>query len=162
MANGYLHHQGTKFYPAPYFPVGSIYLSAIDKNPSTYFGGTWVKVSGGYLYAANSSTGQTSYTGSGTQGHTLTTNQIPAHTHGSKELKGSHYSYDYAGLRGSGICSDVVANSSGVGFGSGGHSETPWKQFNINATHTHSSVGGGAAHSHNIATIYVFMYKRTA
>lgn len=152
---------GNNYYPCP-FPVGFVVLTTNKVNPSTYWGGTWVQYYGGYIYAAQSSIGQTSYSGWGTQGHTLTTNQIPAHTHGSKELKGSHYSYDYAGLRGSGICSDVIANQNGVGFGSSGHSDTPWKQFNINATHTHSSVGGGKSHSHNIASVDVFAWKRTA
>lgn len=158
MANGYLHHQGTKFYPAPYFPVGSIYLSTIDQNPSTYFGGTWVKVSGGYLYAADSSTGQTSYTGSGTQSKaavtsgstTLQVSQIPGHTHGIVAYGGSNqWATGYLWGRASGDNGEgnyvqgasLVTKSTGGGGG-----------------HTHSI----PAHSHNVATVYVFMYKRTA
>lgn len=36
-----------KMYPHPYYPVGSIYLSVVNTNPSTWFGGTWVQIAKG-------------------------------------------------------------------------------------------------------------------
>jgi hypothetical protein len=34
-------------YPNPYFPVGAIYMSMNNTNPSTYFGGTWSLIAPG-------------------------------------------------------------------------------------------------------------------
>ena len=43
------------------YPVGSVYLTINDVNPQTLFGGTWVKIYGGYLYAAGRSIDKTDY-----------------------------------------------------------------------------------------------------
>ena len=34
-------------YPHPYYPVGSIYLSVVNTNPATWFGGTWSLIAQG-------------------------------------------------------------------------------------------------------------------
>lgn len=144
-----------------YFPVGSLYLTVGNENPNTTIGGTWTKLSGYYLYA-DTSINNTSYTGKNTQSHALTTNQIPAHTHGSTSLTGSLYAYDYIGKRATGIVFETVINDEGVGFSTSSTNKTPWKQFLFNATHEHTSVGGGQGHSHNIATKGIYVWQRTA
>lgn len=72
------------------YPVGSIYMSANDVNPTKLFGGTWEKISGRFLLASSDgrAAGQTggaetvSYTPAGTVGnHTLTAAEMPKHTH---------------------------------------------------------------------------------
>ena len=76
------------------YPVGSIYLSAINTNPASYFGGTWVQIKSRYLYATGldentgAATGKdnmSTYTGANTQSHTLTANQsgLREHNHGA-------------------------------------------------------------------------------
>lgn len=61
------------------FPVGFIYLSMIEINPSELLGGTWEKISGVFLLACSDkypvkSTG-------GEETHKLTIDEIPSHTH---------------------------------------------------------------------------------
>lgn len=75
------------------YPIGSVYLSVNNINPSTLFGGTWEGISGYYLYAgAENNTGGSSITGaaSGNTGSTvLTTNNLPSHTHSIPALSGT-------------------------------------------------------------------------
>lgn len=162
MANGYLHHQGTKFYPAPYFPIGSVYLSVVDINPSTYFGGTWVKMSGGYLYGVQEGATNSSYTGTGTQtkaavtsgSTTLTAAQsgLPAHRHYVQ-------TFPYGGSNAEYYC---ISQSPGYNV----NPNTSWRggyaadneAKNASQGHTHSI----PAHSHTVAYIGVWVWKRTA
>ena len=61
------------------YPVGSIYMNVNDTNPSLLFGGTWEKIEDRFLLAS----GENHLCG-GTGGHetvTLTTTQMPSHTH---------------------------------------------------------------------------------
>lgn len=61
------------------YPVGSIYMSANNVDPTVLFGGTWQAIQGRFLLGAD-----TSYT-AGSEGgeasHTLTSAEMPAHNH---------------------------------------------------------------------------------
>ena len=59
------------------YPVGSIYLTMGDKSPADLFGGTWKKLSGGYLYANSSDAGNTG----GSNSFTINPANLPSHTH---------------------------------------------------------------------------------
>ena len=82
------------------FPVGSIYINVNTTNPGTIFGGTWEQIKDKFLlcsgstYSNGSSGGSTSHL-HGTQGHVLTVNEMPQHTHGMTLT--SYNNYDYSG-----------------------------------------------------------------
>lgn len=86
-------HLATEIFKLIY-PVGSIYMSTSSTNPSSYFGGTWIQWGSGKVpVCVNTSDsnfntvektgGASTHTHSqgNTGSHTLTTSEIPAHTH---------------------------------------------------------------------------------
>lgn len=80
-----------KMYPHPYYPVGSIYLSVVNTNPSTWFGGTWELVAKGRTLVGvdtNDTDFNTVKKTGGSKTVTLTVNQIPAHNH-SMQMAGT-------------------------------------------------------------------------
>lgn len=64
--------------PNPY-PVGSIYLTLSNDDPSALFGGEWEKIEGKFLLASSSSYPVNSQGGEAT--HVLTTSEMPSHNH---------------------------------------------------------------------------------
>lgn len=85
-------------YPCPFYPIGSIYISVNNTNPSNYFGGTWEQIQDKFLLCAGSSykagtTGGNASHKHTTSGHTLTINEIPSHSHGMTYSYGSGSAY---------------------------------------------------------------------
>ncbi|MDD7755878.1 MAG: hypothetical protein PUJ51_15415 [Clostridiales bacterium] len=62
-----------------YFPIGSIYISTYNINPSESLGGVWEQIKDKFLLAS----GDTYHIGNtgGEATHTLTVNEIPSHNH---------------------------------------------------------------------------------
>lgn len=124
------------------WPVGSIYLSDNATNPNTKFGGTWVKLSGGFIYGSTITSGNTYLTGNGTgtatNSHTLTIDQIPAHSHKQRVSSNS-------GTQA--IRKDYVADQNCSIYDQGCST---------------GETGGGQGHSHNIPYIACSIWRRTA
>ena len=130
--NGTLNINGTNIFELVY-PVGAIYISVNNTNPSTLFGGTWVALKNRFLIGAGDS-----YSGGSTGGeatHILTVDEMPNHNHRICIGAGSASEYYFAP--------------------EGGKADT-------GAYANLSSNGGGAAHNNMPPYLAVYMWKRTA
>ena len=99
------------------YPVGSIYMSVVNTNPGTLFGGTWTALGGRFLIGADSTYSAGATGGSATK--TLATGNLPSHSHGL----GSHVH-------------SVGAHSHGLN----GHTHS----YTAPANHTHGLSSGAA------------------
>lgn len=90
-------------YVYPYYPVGSIYLSVTDINPSTYFDGTWELIAQGKTLVgvdpSDSDFNVAKKTG-GEKTHTLTVAELAKHNHpvtlsGSATSMGAMFNWTY-------------------------------------------------------------------
>lgn len=70
--------------PQDCWPIGSIYISINNVNPTKYFGGTWVAFGTGRTLVGVD-TNQTEFNSvektGGTKTHTLTVDEMPSHSH---------------------------------------------------------------------------------
>lgn len=122
------------------WPVGSIYISVNNTNPSTYFGGTWEAFGTGRCLVgvdtSQSEFNKVMKTG-GEKKHTLTVNEMPSHSH---TLKYSDFDTAFGGNY----------------LTSGKKSSYRTSTVSINDT------GGGSPHNNLPPYITVYMWKRTA
>lgn len=76
------------------YPIGSIYLSVTDTNPSTLFGGVWEQIKDKFLLGSGDSHANGTIGGSETHAHTMShshtinshSHVVPSHTHGHGNL----------------------------------------------------------------------------
>lgn len=113
-----------KIYPYPYLPVGFVYISIVDINPSTYFGGEWEQITGDcYLKIVTSNAGETGGTSSS---HKIPISSIPGHTHTanfSVSGTGTNGEYFPGGVPSSG---DIGGNSNVLKSTGGGQAYYPY------------------------------------
>jgi hypothetical protein len=117
------------------YPIGSIYMCVNDINPSEVFGGTWVQIKDRFLLAAGDTYNNGATGGEAT--HTLTTNEIPSHTHSYYAVTGVMGNYEILGGN------DKFCTLSSDSETTGG-------------------VGNGAAHNNMPPYLVVKVWKRTA
>lgn len=126
---------GNAVYPCPYYPVGSIYMSVNNINPSNFFGGTWEEIkdkfllSAGDIYSAGSTGGE--------ETHTLTVDEMPNHSH------------SYIAFNKNITNTDQIAGACVVS------TQDPY-------TDSTTSIGGSKAHNNMPPYLAVYVWKRIA
>lgn len=117
------------------YPVGSIYLSVNNVNPSTLFGGTWSQIKDKFLLACGDS--YSNGTTGGEAAHTLTVAEMPSHKH-------DLHIYDSKGTQLDWVLDNVN------------------KYAKYNDRIRIKSEGGGQAHNNMPPYLTVSVWKRTA
>ena len=119
------------------YPVGSVYSSVVATSPATHFGGTWAAFGAGKVLVgvdpSDTAFNAVEETG-GSKTHTLTVDQLPAHTH------------------------DVTA----MELTSGTNNRTGGGELSASTSIQSSSTGGGDAFNIVQPYVTVYMWKRTA
>lgn len=152
------------------YPVGSIYMSVTNTNPSAYFGGTWVVWGSGRVpvgvNASDTNFSTVEKTG-GASTVTLTTTQMPSHSHAKGTLaadSGGAHKHNL-NLTKSGWGVDNASNK--VVVDSTTYTALTNKATASAGAHEHTisgstaSAGSGNAHSNLQPYITCYMWKRT-
>ena len=127
-------------------PVGSLFETTVSTNPGTLYGGTWAAWGGGRtpvgVNTADTSFNTVEKTG-GEKTHTLTIEEMPAHTHNIKMRRHTDYSKVFL--------SDYYGDpAGGTGF-----------QMDIQMGMYVPYTGGGQAHNNLQPYITCYIWKRT-
>ncbi|MBP3372593.1 MAG: hypothetical protein J6L88_08730 [Clostridia bacterium] len=134
-----LSHEAFRSLALTLMPVGYIYVSRNDTDPSLLFGGSWQRIcdvfplAAGDLFAA----GETG----GSVDHTLTTEELPAHTHTYESVPLTFSVRDESG-------------SDAIDPGSSGSV--------ARISYTTAPCGGGTAHNNMPPYLALYMWERTA
>lgn len=165
---GSLSIGGTDYRLAAY-PVGSVYLTVSDTSPASLFGGSWEKMTGGFLYACVQAVGNDTGHGGGTNTSStaLTVAQMPKHQHyvnGDTNKTGGHtHSGNTLEVRAqisnqeSKDCARPITSS---------YSHAGVTITNSAGDHTHTwggytnEQGSSQGHTHGISYIGVWCWKR--
>ena len=149
------------------YPVGSLYSSTLSTNPGTTMAfGTWVAHAQGRALVGVGNNGQTTWAQGdkrGSETHTLTTAQMPSHTHGS----GSYGTNSAGNHRHSIPAIQVYGDQLYSGSANNAHSNGT-QNTGYAGSHSHSvngtsgSSGGGSAHNNVQPSIAIYVWKRTA
>mgnify|MGYP001853970769 FL=1 len=124
------------------YPVGSIYLSMVSTNPSTFFGGTWKQISYGRVLVGID-TNQTEFNtinkSGGSKSVTLNVSQIPPHAHTTNVA--------IDGGTGAGVRDRLMLN---------GYGDSRW----WSGTTQNLNTGGGEAHTNLQPYLVCYIWQR--
>ena len=142
------------------WPIGSIFIAVVSTNPATLLGfGTWTAFAPGRVMVGIDS-GQSEFdtveeTG-GAKTHTLTSAEMPAHTHlqdAHTHIQDAHNHSTFGVGTGLGLLGGGAAGVGVVGA---------TVATNQNTTPTNQNTGGGTAHNNLQPYVVIYAWKRTA
>lgn len=133
------------------YPVGAVYISYTSTSPAQLFGGTWTQITDRFLRAAN----DTATGGSDT--HTLTTAQMPSHTHNM-----ALYSNDSGSSTLPTWIMWIGARWSTGGAVRAHDSSSKTTGYNFTTFGPTAATGGGGSHNNMPAYQDVYVWRRTA
>jgi len=160
------------------YPIGAVYISTIETNPSEIFGGVWERLKDMFLLAAgdNFSAGSTG----GEKEHNLLEEEMPSHIHNNTiNVTAQQASHEHNILSGSGKCTMSAGLGYSYCFAVGGPdndtTDRTWRastgtgsdimneqqpDISVSYSINNSSAGNGKAHNNMPPYLAVFMWKR--
>jgi len=137
------------------YPVGSIYFSVNNVNPSSLFGGTWVAWGSGRVPVGVNSSDSSFNTVEKTGG----SKELQSHNHDGSTGLGTTDFMRVVGVAGTSIVANHI-----VGYSGGAYVDTNGHNFNgANHVHGFTTNNTGSGNSGNLQPyITCFMWKRTA
>ena len=167
------------------YPVGSVYISFNSADPSTLFGGTWVRLKDTFLLANGDSYAPNTSGGSATK--TIGEDNLPSHTHscstvgnhthtrgnmnitgnfGGTDVQSGYYGNGAFAINSRGNYKDAGGTyQSGYGKNMSFDASRTWSgSTSANGSHTHTIGNTGSGLPLNIMPPYktVYMWRRTA
>lgn len=148
------------------FPIGFVYISTVATNPAGLLGfGVWQAIGAGRVLVGIDPTQEEFDTLGETGGAkevTLTTAQMPSHTH----VQDSHNHVQNAHQH-TALTASNAAGTSGANFTRGSGSQATLATTNATATNqaataTNQNTGGGQPHTNLMPYRVVHMWERTA
>ena len=141
------------------YPVGSIYMSANATNPGTIFRGTWERILGKFLFAADDNI--PAGTTGGEPEHWLTEDELPKLRGGIMTGSGENLpdTDGYGVFRSAnGICSATTPRHNGQPM------QDAWSSFPTGEAYAGLDIvfGGGKAHNNMPPYLAVYVWQRTA
>lgn len=158
------------------WPVGSVFVSTVDANPTDLMGfGTWEAFGAGRVLVgldAGQSEFDTLLETGGAKTHTLTEAEMPAHTHTQNSHNHTQNAHDHTLATGTGTTGNFAQVIGTVDTSSGGNGGTPTQTALgtrsgsttatcQGATATNQNTGGGGAHNNLQPYVIVKMWRRT-
>jgi microcystin-dependent protein len=157
--------------PSAVWPVGSVFVSVVATNPNTLLGfGTWAAIGAGRVpvgFDSNDTDFDTLKETGGAKTHTLTTQEMPSHTHvqdAHTHTQNAHshtqryHSATTGPLSGPTTAPDTSSNT----ITNYGLTTADATAVNQNATAVNQNTGGGAAHNNLQPYFVVRFWERTA